>query len=215
MKLEDLRRQYSGQTVLHRKDLLADPIQQFERWLKEAVDSGITDPTAMSLATVDSGLQPSQRTVLLKHVDAKGFVFYTNTDSRKAREIAANHKVSLLFAWLPLNRQVIINGTAEKLSIKDVFNYFVTRPKDSRLAAWASQQSHPISSRQLLEQQFEAMKQKFADGKIPVPPFWGGYRISPSSIEFWQGQEQRLHDRFRYRKDSNDPSNWIIERLAP
>lgn len=212
MKLEDIRREYVSQG-LSRKDLLADPIQQFEHWMQQACEAGVIDATAMTLATVAAGGQPSQRVVLLKHIDHDGFVFYTNLDSRKAGEIAANPQVSLLFAWLSINRQVIIQGVAEKLSAAEVLKYFVTRPRESQLAAWASRQSHPIGSRMLLEQAFDQMKRRFSTGKIPLPGFWGGYRVRHRQIEFWQGRENRLHDRFVYAQDT--AGHWTIERLAP
>lgn len=211
MKLEDIRREYIS-NGLSREDLAADPVQQFQIWMQHACDAGVVDATAMTLATVSTDGQPSQRVVLLKHVDERGFVFYTNLDSRKAREIAQNPAVSLLFAWLPLSRQIIVNGTAEKLSSTEVLKYFATRPRNSQLAAWASHQSQPIGSRALLEQAFDKMKRRFAEGKVPLPSFWGGYRIQHREVEFWQGRENRMHDRFVYRSDNED---WRIERLAP
>jgi pyridoxamine 5'-phosphate oxidase len=212
MKLEDIRREYISKG-LSREDLLADPIQQFEHWMQQACDAEVFDATAMTLATVSHDGQPSQRVVLLKHVGADGFIFYTNLDSRKALEISANPQVSLLFAWLSINRQVIIQGVAEKLSAAEVLKYFITRPRDSQLAAWASHQSHPVGSRALLEQAFDKMKRRFAEGQVPLPGFWGGYRVRHQRIEFWQGRENRLHDRFVYTQDTLN--NWCIERLAP
>ncbi|MBN1377648.1 MAG: pyridoxamine 5'-phosphate oxidase [Gammaproteobacteria bacterium] len=212
MKLEDIRREYVGRG-LSRKDLLADPIEQFTVWMQQACDAGVVDSTAMTLATVSAQGQASQRVVLLKHIDTNGFVFYTNLDSRKAQEIAGNPHVSLLFAWLTMNRQVIVQGTAERLSSVEVMKYFVTRPRDSQLAAWASHQSHPIGSRALLEQAFDNMKRKFIEGKVPLPSFWGGFRVRHKQIEFWQGRENRLHDRFQYSSD--DSGQWQIVRLAP
>lgn len=211
MDIDQIRREYlSG--GLHREDLDADPIRQFQSWLQQAIDAELVDPTAMTVATVDADGQPSQRTVLVKHCDQNGFVFYTNLGSRKAREITANAKVSLHFAWLPLERQVKICGVAEKLSPAQVLKYFLSRPKDSQIAAWASEQSAPISSRLLLEQKFAEIKQKFSKGEVPLPSFWGGYRVRPHEIEFWQGGANRLHDRFRYQLAG---SGWDIERLAP
>jgi pyridoxamine 5'-phosphate oxidase len=167
----------------------------------------------MSIATVSADGQPSQRIVLLKGCDERGFVFYTNQESRKAQEIAGNNKVSLHFAWLELDRQVKICGTAEKVSAKESLKYFLSRPKESQLAAWASEQSRPVSSRQLLEQQFARMKQKFHEGEIPLPSFWGGYRVKPHQIEFWQGGAMRLHDRFQFTLQPD--GGWEVRRLAP
>lgn len=194
---------------LSRRDLDENPFRQFDSWLK---DTGIADEIPMTLSTVSAGGQPSQRVVLLKQFDESGFVFYTNLESRKAREIAANPQVSLHFAWLAQGRQVSIEGKAEKLSIIEAERYFTTRPRNSRLAAWASRQSQPVPSRQLLEQQFRHMEEKFAGGEIPLPPFWGGFRVVPASMEFWQARRHRLHDRFRYRRAAQ---GWDIERLSP
>nr|WP_233710179.1 pyridoxamine 5'-phosphate oxidase [Aestuariicella albida] len=213
--IDQVRRDYL-QGGLQRGDLAADPIEQFELWLKQAIDAGMQDPTAMTVATVNAEGQPSQRIVLLKQVDAKGFVFYTNYESHKAQDIALNPLVSLHFPWHALERQVKICGRAEKVSAAESLKYFSSRPEESQLAAWASAQSRPVSSRQLLMQQFNAMKEKFKQGKIPLPDFWGGYRVVPSSIEFWQGGANRLHDRFQYtRTETDGQSDWLIERLAP
>lgn len=211
MELEDIRREYT-KGGLRRKDLLADPIAQFDFWLKQAVEAKLTDPTAMTVATVDNTGQPFQRIVLLKHVDQDGFVFYTNLGSRKAQQIEVNSKVSLHFPWHPLERQVHITGVAEKLSMVENMKYFSSRPKESQLAAIASKQSSRISARGVLEGKFLELKQKFEKGEIPVPSFWGGFRIRPTSIEFWQGGEHRLHDRFLFSKEETD---WHIDRLAP
>jgi pyridoxamine 5'-phosphate oxidase len=209
--LEDLRREYT-KGGLHRKDLSADPLEQFNTWLEQAIAAGLSDPTGMSVATVDADGQPSQRIVLLKHVDDKGFVFFTNYGSNKARDIDQNPRVCLHFPWIELDRQVIIKGVASKIPTAESMRYFLSRPAESQLAAWASQQSRQISTRQMLESQFMHMKEKFKHGQIPYPDFWGGYRVKPSSIEFWQGGENRLHDRFLYSLNAND---WNIERLAP
>ena len=166
----------------------------------------------MSVATVSSEGKPWQRMVLLKGFDKKGFVFYTNLGSRKAKEIEANAQVSLHFPWLQLDRQVIIGGRAERLSAVEVVKYFLSRPKESQLAAWASKQSSRINSRQALETQFAQIKEKFSKGDVPLPDFWGGYRVVPEDIEFWQGGESRLHDRFSYGLDGDD---WEISRLSP
>ncbi|PHS33546.1 MAG: pyridoxamine 5'-phosphate oxidase [Methylophaga sp.] len=199
------------QSGLSHDELNADPIQQFELWFKQVTESDIIEPSAMSLATSD-GLEVSLRTVLLKFVDDKGFVFFTNYASKKAKQIESNPQVALLFPWLALERQVKISGRVEKISMLESVNYFATRPKDSQLGAWASRQSSKISSRQILLAQFEAMKNKFKEGQIPLPDFWGGYRVIPHSIEFWQGRENRLHDRFIYTKSNN---KWVLDRLAP
>lgn len=210
--LNDIRREYTN-AVLDLDALESDPLVLFERWLGNAIDAKIADPTAMTVATVDATGQPSQRIVLLKDVSQKGFVFYTNLGSRKALELAQNAKISLHFPWHMLERQVKICGTAERLSNLDVARYFVSRPKSSQLAAWASQQSRPIASRQLLLAKFNQIKEKFGNGEIPLPDFWGGYRVVPHEIEFWQGGEHRLHDRFLYSKDASN--NWKTERLMP
>ena len=211
MELEDIRREYT-KGGLRRKDLLADPIEQFDLWLQQAIKAQMTDPTAMTVATVDSNGQPFQRIVLLKHVDEQGFVFFTNLGSRKAQQIGMNNRVSLHFPWHPLERQVHITGVAEKLSVVENMKYFSSRPKASQLAAIASKQSSRISARGVLEGKFLELKKKFEQGEIPVPSFWGGFRIKPQSIEFWQGGEHRLHDRFLFSKDAEE---WHIDRLAP
>lgn len=212
MDIDHIRREYLH-GGLTRENLKDDPIDQFQFWLQQAVDAQVQDPTAMSIATVSADGQPSQRIVLLKGCDERGFVFYTNQESRKAQEIAGNNKVSLHFAWLELDRQVKICGTAEKVGAKESLKYFLSRPKESQLAAWASEQSRPVSSRQLLEQQFARMKQKFHEGEIPLPSFWGGYRVKPHQIEFWQGGAMRLHDRFQFTLQPD--GGWELRRLAP
>lgn len=209
--ISDIRREYL-KGGLRRVDLPSQPLALFERWLSQAKDANILDPTAFSLATVDEQGQPFQRVVLLKQYDDEGFVFYTNLGSRKSHHIAHNAKVSMLFPWQSLERQVHITGEAEKLSTGEAMKYFMTRPRDSQLGAWVSQQSAPISARGVLESKFLAMKQKFAKGEVPLPDFWGGYRIKPDSYEFWQGGAKRLHDRFLYEKSGAD---WAVERLAP
>ncbi|MFT5082840.1 MAG: pyridoxamine 5'-phosphate oxidase [Lentisphaeria bacterium] len=198
---------------LSRDNLDLNPFSQFELWMQQAIASGLPDPTAMTLATVDVDGQPSQRIVLLKHFDEQGFVFYTNYGSSKARDINVNPKVSIHFPWHAMERQVKAIGVAERVSMAETIKYFLSRPRDSQLAAWASAQSLPISSRALLLSQFESMKNKFKHGQVPVPDFWGGYRVAPHTFEFWQGGGSRLHDRFEYRKQSK--GNWHSERLAP
>jgi pyridoxamine 5'-phosphate oxidase len=212
VNLQNLRREYL-KGGLERDQLAADPIVQFERWMEQTAAADIPDPNAMTIATVDATGQPSQRIVLLKGVDQRGFVFYTNLRSRKAQELKQNPKVSLHFPWHFLERQVKICGIAEPLSTAESLKYFLSRPRESQLAAWASQQSRPISSRALLLQQFEAMKNKFRHGEIPLPDFWGGFRVKPHQIEFWQGGAHRLHDRFQY--SLQDDGQWSIERLEP
>lgn len=211
MDLENWRREYL-KGGLNRDDLLDSPFEQFRVWMQEAVRSELSDPSAMCIATVDGSGRPTQRIVLLKAFDPSGFVFYTNLGSRKAQDIAANEQVSLHFPWHSLERQVAINGRAKKLSAAEALKYFATRPRGSQLAAWASRQSSPISTRQLLMQQFEKMKEKFSDGEIPLPDFWGGYRVVPDRFEFWQGGAQRLHDRFEYTREGE---HWDIHRLSP
>lgn len=209
--LSDIRREYSL-SHLSEEMLPQDPMSLFESWMEFAKGSGLKDPTAMTVATVDESGQPFQRIVLLKRFDADGFVFFTNLASRKAKQIADNSKVSLHFPWHGFERQVQVLGEAEKISRADVLKYFLTRPKDSQIAAWVSKQSSKISTRQVLMQKFEEMKTKYAKGEVPLPDFWGGYRIKPTSIEFWQGGESRLHDRFVYEKGD---AGWSTSRLAP
>ncbi|MFA0476849.1 pyridoxamine 5'-phosphate oxidase [Vibrio breoganii] len=212
MKLTDIRRDYTL-GGLRRKDLKANPVDQFNLWLEQAVEAKLTDPTAMTVATVDERGQPYQRIVLLKSLDDRGFVFYTNLGSRKAIQLKENNRISLHFPWHPLERQVHVTGVAEKLTAAENFKYFTSRPKESQLAAIASKQSSRISARGILEGKFLELKKKFADGEIPMPSFWGGYRVKVESIEFWQGGANRLHDRFIYTAD--DKAEWEIERLAP
>ena len=198
---------------LSREMLDACPIRQFEGWLEQAVKAGLKDPTAMVLATVDEAGLPWQRIVLLKGLSHGGFVFYTNYGSAKAAAIAHNPRVSLLFPWNELDRQVIVGGRVEKMSVLESASYFMTRPRESQIAAWASRQSRPISARALLEEQVRALREKFGRGEIPVPDFWGGYRVLPERVEFWQGGEHRLHDRFLYRRQAD--ASWSIEQLQP
>lgn len=212
MKLADIRRSYT-MDKLDLDKLDADPFAQFELWLKDAVDAELPDPTAMCVATVDASGQPSQRLVLLKDMSSKGFVFYTNLGSRKASELEQNPKVCLHFPWHPLERQVIVYGTAERVPTSQVMSYFLSRPKESQLAAWASEQSRPISTRQVLMQKFAEIKHKFEHGEVPMPSFWGGFLVKPHQIEFWQGGEHRLHDRFMYKLQADN--SWAIERLCP
>ena len=212
MDISELREEYRRET-LDKETLDTDPMEQFTAWFNQARKAGIKEPNSMILATVDPAGQPWTRTVLLKKIDARGLVFFTNFESRKASHIAANAKVSLLFLWLDLERQVSINGIAEKISTAESMAYFVSRPLGSRLGAWSSRQSSVITSRSLLEAKLEEMKRKFSDGKVPLPSFWGGYRILPQSFEFWQGRRSRLHDRFLYSKSAQDL--WQLDRLQP
>ncbi|WP_216902434.1 pyridoxamine 5'-phosphate oxidase [Synechococcus sp. CCY 9618] len=213
-----LRRDYR-RAELRRGDLAADPVEQFRRWFDQALAAELSEPNAMVLGTSD-GRRPSSRTVLLKAFDPRGFVFFTHYESRKAREIAAHPQVSLLFPWYGLERQVAILGRAERIGAAESLAYFLSRPHGSRLGAWVSQQSAVIGSRSILEAQWEAMKRRFADGEVPLPPAWGGFRVVPEEFEFWQGRQNRLHDRFRYRPSEPEEGGssggaWSIERLAP
>jgi pyridoxamine 5'-phosphate oxidase len=212
MDLSDFRKEYSAKG-LHREDLIEDPVLQFETWFKQATDLGLHEPNAMTLATATSDGVPSQRTVLLKAFDEKGFTFFTNYSSRKARQIEANSAVCLLFPWIVLERQVIIQGHTQKISTAESLRYFSTRPRESQVGAWVSNQSEVISSRKILLQKLDEIRTKFKDGEIPLPSFWGGYRVVPHTIEFWQGGPARIHDRFLY--SSQPDSTWQIERLAP
>jgi pyridoxamine 5'-phosphate oxidase len=212
MDIENLRQQYT-RAGLRRQDLKPDPFDQFEIWFKEACAAKLLEPNAMILATASAQAEPSVRTVLLKYFDREGLIFFTNYESRKSRQIQENPQVSLLFLWLPLERQVQIIGTAAKISTADSLKYFTARPRGSQIGAWSSQQSSIISSRQILEMQFEQMKQKFMNNEVPLPSFWGGYRVIPRSFEFWQGRPNRLHDRFLYSRQ--DPESWEINRLSP
>ncbi len=213
MDLQSIRREYSL-GGLEEKDLSDSPFEQFGRWFNDAQEAGFSlDVSAMTVATVSAAGQPSQRMVLLKQFDDKGFVFYTNLESRKAREIAANSKVCLHFPWHPIERQVIVYGEAELLSAEDAKRYFQSRPRPSQIAAWASKQSQKVASRELLEDRFKATEMQYQSGEIPLPSFWGGYRVVPHQIEFWQGRRSRLHDRLVYKRQGE--KKWAIERLQP
>jgi len=211
MSLENERREYQY-GKLTRESLLESPDAQFDLWMSQALAAKIQDPTAMSVGTVGADGFPWQRIVLLKGFGPDGLVFYTNLGSQKAKEIAGHSQVSVLFPWLQMDRQVIVAGVAKPMGVAESAAYFLSRPRESQLAAWTSQQSRAITSRQFLDSQFQSMKSKFQKGKIPVPDFWGGFRIVPQRWEFWQGGENRLHDRFRYIQQEN---NWEITRLAP
>lgn len=207
-----MRRHYT-QARLSRDTLHPDPIAQFNSWLADAVAADIIEPNAMTLATATPDGRPLVRTVLLKSLDSRGFVFFTNFESRKAAHIAANPRVSLVFPWLALERQVIVTGTASRVSDAETRQYFLTRPRESQIAAWASRQSSVIPSRKVLEAEWTSLTEKFSDGEIPVPPFWGGFCVEPQTIEFWQGGPHRLHDRMQYTRHPD--ATWTIERLSP
>jgi len=212
MDISNMREEFSL-SGLERKDLHQDPVLQFEKWFLQAKESGMIEPNAMSLATVNPEGQPSVRTVLLKFFDRDGFVFFTNYESKKAKDIEGNAKVSLLFPWLDLQRQVKIIGYAEKVPASQSIKYFLSRPRGSQLGAWCSNQSSVITTRSLLQAKFDEMKRKFEGKEVPLPSFWGGYKVIPLEIEFWQGRKNRLHDRFNY--SLQEDGIWSIERLAP
>lgn len=212
MELQDIRRDFRKGT-LTREELLDNPIEQFSVWMQQALTTELSDPTAMVLGTAARDGQVSQRVVLLKGLDERGFVFFTNYESRKARDIAVNSKVSLHFPWFAIERQVIVAGVAEKVTVDESRAYFQSRPRDSQLAAWASPQSRVLASRDVMTQQLESLSKKYADSEIPLPEFWGGFRVRPSQIEFWQGGANRLHDRFVYSLQPGE--HWQIDRLAP
>lgn len=198
---------------LRQDELASDPYKQFESWYQQTMASDLPEPTAMSLATVDANGQPWQRMVLLKTFDEDGFVFFTNYSSRKAGHIEDNAKVSLLFPWHPMGRQVKVTGQAERIPAAESLKYFSSRPRGSQIGAWASRQSNVIKSRALLDTMFEQMKHKFSEGEIPLPDFWGGYRIKADTLEFWQARDNRLHDCFFYQRDNS--GQWNISRLEP
>ncbi|MDB6026499.1 MAG: Pyridoxamine 5-phosphate oxidase [Verrucomicrobiales bacterium] len=212
MNMEDMRVDYT-RAGLDLDDLQNDPFDQFALWFEQACQAKIHEPNAMSLSTVSPEGRPSLRTVLLKNYDANGFVFFTNYESKKAQQIAQNPNVALLFPWLGLERQVIVSGVAEKIPASESLKYFWKRPIESQIGAWASPQSRAIESRKFLEMKFDEMKRKFADGQIPLPSFWGGFRVVPAQFEFWQGRTSRLHDRLLYSRATDGA--WKIERLAP
>ena len=207
-----LRRSYA-MSGLDEKELPTHPMDLFEKWLKEAIDSGLYDPNGVVVSTVDKNSQPYSRMVLLKNYDRNSLVFYTNLGSRKAEHIKHNPKICMLFPWFYLERQVMFLGTAHRLSLAQELKYFHSRPRGSQIGAWASHQSHLVSSRGILESKFQEIKERFKDGEIPLPSFWGGFRVEFETVEFWQGRENRMHDRFIYKLEDG---NWNKpQRLAP
>ena len=209
---QDLRIDY-GRGQFSEADAAADPITQFERWFAEAQSAGVPEVNAMTLATADASGVVSARIVLLKGIDQRGFAFFTNYDSRKGRDIDANPRAALCFFWQPLERQIRVEGTVETVGRAESEAYFRTRPVSAQLGAWASAQSEVIASREEIEQRERELKEKFGGGPVPLPEFWGGYRVVPTVVEFWQGRPSRLHDRIRYRRQTD--RTWVKERLSP
>lgn len=212
MNFKNLRREYLSRP-LHLKNLNPNPMEQLRIWIKDAIDANVIEPNAMVLATADSQGRPSSRTILLKEIDEAGLIFYTNYESRKARELDENPFASFTFYWKELERQLTIDGRVEKISEEHSKTYFSTRPRESQLGAWSSKQGTIIPSREILDKTFEYYKKEFAGKEVPKPVFWGGYRLIPDRWIFWQGRENRLHDRFLYLREHND--EWRIERLSP
>ncbi|MFI0417579.1 pyridoxamine 5'-phosphate oxidase [Spongiactinospora sp. 9N601] len=208
--LAGLRRTYQGEPLLE-ADLAAEPVAQFATWFSDALDSGLPEPNAMVLATASAGGRPSARTVLLKGYSTQGFVFYTNYESRKGRDLAENARACLLFPWHPIRRQVRVEGSVVRLSREETAAYFHSRPYGSRIGAWASRQSAVVASREDLDARYEELAARWPEDP-PVPDFWGGFRVVPQEVEFWQGQTDRMHDRLRYRRSGG---GWVLERLAP
>ena len=211
MTLADLRKDYCLAGLVE-SELARDPFRQFEKWFQEAEAAKLPEPNAMSLATSTPDGRPSVRTILLKGMDGRGFVFFSNYESRKGRELALNPFTSMLFPWVALERQVIVEGPVTKIPREESETYFHSRPRASQLGAWVSQQSSIISGRAVLEESMKMIEQKYAGREVPLPPHWGGWRLVPETVEFWQGRRSRLHDRLRYRREKD---GWAIERLAP
>jgi pyridoxamine 5'-phosphate oxidase len=211
--LAGMRRPYSvDDDGLNESTLATDWLGQFQRWLADAVAAGLPEPNAMTLATASADGRPSARTVLLKHVDAEGFTFFTNYTSRKGIELAENPYASAVFGWFAMHRQVIVTGRVERLPRPETDAYFASRPRESQLGAWASPQSQIVDSRGTLDRALADTEQRFGAGPIPTPPHWGGLRLRPESVEFWHGRIGRLHDRLRFRYVADE---WILERLGP
>lgn len=210
-ELNDLRREYAA-GGLHEEDLEPDPLTMFRRWMQDSLRAGLYEPNAMVVATVDATGTPAQRIVLLKRLDERGFVFFTNYSSRKGEEIAANPRASLLFPWQQLERQVRVEGTVSRLSEAENDAYFATRPRASQLGAWASPQSQVVPDRATLDRRYDEVAERFGEGDIPRPQHWGGFCVEPEVMEFWQGRLGRMHDRLRYRRVAG---GWVTERLAP
>jgi pyridoxamine 5'-phosphate oxidase len=216
LKIADLRIDYRRAT-LDERDVALDPVRQFGRWFDEAVKAEVPEVNAMTLATIGADGRPSARIVLLKGFDERGFVFFTNYASRKGRDLAANAAAALVFFWVELERQVRIEGIVTKVDDAESVAYFASRPRLARIGAWASPQSEPIDGRAALEANFAAMEAQYRDAgdDVPRPPHWGGYRLEPDVLEFWQGRPSRLHDRIRYRRGAENPEIWTKDRLAP
>ena len=212
MSLAEMRKDY-GLTGLLEKALAKNPFRQFEQWFQEAEAAKLTEPNAMTLATTGRDGRPSARTVLLKGVDGRGFVFYTNYESRKGRELDGNVRAVLLFPWVAMERQVTIEGPVARVSREESAAYFHSRPRASQLAAWASPQSTVVAGRAVIEESYRVIEKKYAGREVPLPPNWGGFRLTPETVEFWQGRRSRLHDRLRYRRETD--GDWVVERLAP
>ncbi|MFD4259606.1 pyridoxamine 5'-phosphate oxidase [Streptomyces sp. NPDC058534] len=212
--LASMRKQYRAEGLAE-SELAAGPVEQFARWFKQAaMEGGLFEPNAMVVSTADAEGRPSSRTVLLKHFDEQGFVFYTNYDSRKGRELGSNPYVSLLFPWHPMARQVIVTGVARRTGRDETAAYFRTRPHGSQLGAWASAQSSVVAGRDDLDAAYAGLAERYPRGEqVPVPPHWGGFRVAPREVEFWQGRENRLHDRLRYVAEAD--GGWRVERLSP
>ena len=210
--IADLRREYEGHGLLE-SDAPDDPVELFARWFEQATEAGVYEPNAMTLATASAEREPVSRIVLLKGFDDRGFTFFTNYESDKGRHLRDNPRASLTFYWDRLHRQVRITGAAAQVSREETEAYFRSRPRGSQLGAWASAQSRVLADREALDRRYAELEARYEGQEVPVPPHWGGYRVAPESIEFWQGRTSRLHDRLRYRRSANGP--WTLERLAP